>query len=527
MADPVESIQTVAADRVGWAAPVVVAVAASLLVLFATSRYGPGITPDSVQYLSAAQSFQAGDGLTGIDGTRVAWWAPGYPVLLSATSSLFDLSVVEASRFLNAVAILVSTLLAWHLLSALFPAPTALLVLIVYALGSCQLVVTTKMLTEPAFAVLINLLVGLLGRGDRWRSLLLAAVIGAACFLMRYAGAAIVAAAALYVILSDSSRRTGLWKAVVLSVVAAVPGILWMLRNLRVSGTLTGVRSNPESLDAVASTFVAGMSELFVLPGLPSVLSLVTGSAVVLLIGWSILHVYLTAVRGGGLKTPAPRMGVVELSAIVVAVYLAFLVFTSFTGLSSPINARLLHPVLLPTLIVIGAAATLGSGALQRALRPVLVALVVVTVGGGTLYAVMRHDLGGGGLNTEAWRNSATVLKLRDVPDISPFWSNKPEAIRFFRGVQSFSLVEDDLEEESAGVVVVWFADYGRNADAYRQWAARRFAWLLPTLVSAQRPVDAAVDCNAVRRDLSIERGVVVAAMGDGCIFAVGATDGE
>ena len=81
--------------------------------------------------------------------------------------------------------------------------------------------------------------------------------------------------------------------------------------------------------------------------------------------------------------------------------------------------------------------------------------------------------------------------------------------------------------QESAGVVVVWFADYGRNADAYRQWAARRFAWLLPTLVSAQRPVDAAVDCNAVRRDLSIERGVVVAAMGDGCIFAVGATDGE
>ena len=79
------------ARRRNFAAPLMLAVAALVLILTATPG-GLGVSPDSTQYLSAAEYLQRGDGL------RVHWWEegsvpltqfpPGHAVAIAALASV-------------------------------------------------------------------------------------------------------------------------------------------------------------------------------------------------------------------------------------------------------------------------------------------------------------------------------------------------------------------------------------------------------------------------------------------------------
>ena len=61
----------------------VVAIAAVVGVLVATTRYGIGLTPDSVVYITGARSLADGRGYTHLDGGAIGSWPPGYSFVLS------------------------------------------------------------------------------------------------------------------------------------------------------------------------------------------------------------------------------------------------------------------------------------------------------------------------------------------------------------------------------------------------------------------------------------------------------------
>src|SRR5687767_9637835 len=73
-----------------------------VLVLIATSRYGIGLSADSVTYLAAAQNLAAGRGYVNFDGAPVL----AFPPLLSAMIAILSAGLFDptgAARFLNAL----------------------------------------------------------------------------------------------------------------------------------------------------------------------------------------------------------------------------------------------------------------------------------------------------------------------------------------------------------------------------------------------------------------------------------------
>src|SRR6185503_14537525 len=99
------------------AAPLLLSALALVLVLLATP-YGLGVSPDSTQYLSAAEHLLRGDGL------RVHWWdegaqpfthfPPGFAVSLSFLTGL-GLTADASARLINSVALFISAFLAYAL----------------------------------------------------------------------------------------------------------------------------------------------------------------------------------------------------------------------------------------------------------------------------------------------------------------------------------------------------------------------------------------------------------------------------
>ena len=75
------------ARRIGQEPDLAWVVALAVLAGVATwvaTRHGPGLSPDSVTYLSAARNLAAGRGYVDLTGQANTTFAPGYPAVLAA-----------------------------------------------------------------------------------------------------------------------------------------------------------------------------------------------------------------------------------------------------------------------------------------------------------------------------------------------------------------------------------------------------------------------------------------------------------
>ena len=92
----------------------VVLVLATAATLVATSRYGVGLTPDSVVYVDGAESMADGLGFSR-HGEAVTIFAPGYPAVLSIGDRL-GLGVLDTARVVGVLAFVLTTVLGFVLL---------------------------------------------------------------------------------------------------------------------------------------------------------------------------------------------------------------------------------------------------------------------------------------------------------------------------------------------------------------------------------------------------------------------------
>jgi len=82
--------------------PVALGVAATCLVLLRQTEFGPGLSPDSVAYISLARNLVRGEGFVTFDG-QSTYWPPLFPLVLAATGALHD-DMIAAAAVVNAVA---------------------------------------------------------------------------------------------------------------------------------------------------------------------------------------------------------------------------------------------------------------------------------------------------------------------------------------------------------------------------------------------------------------------------------------
>src|SRR5574338_299034 len=75
----------------------------SSLVFLAAINYGPGLSPDSIEYLAASNSLLRGTGFLSYNGLPITEWPPLYPIFISLIRFIFGTDSSISVVILNAL----------------------------------------------------------------------------------------------------------------------------------------------------------------------------------------------------------------------------------------------------------------------------------------------------------------------------------------------------------------------------------------------------------------------------------------
>ena len=239
------------------------AAVAVALDLLATAR-GPGLSPDSVEYLSAGVGLAEGRGLQMLNGNAWTLFPPGLPVVV-ASGDVVGLSAETSVRLFTAACFAVMPVLTYLLLRKLVQSP-ALRVggTVLVAVSPAMLNVSSMAWSEAPFIV-VTLLFALVAGGIWERGTLTlrdAAVLVVLCWLafaLRYAGVALIVAGVVAFVLCLEPKRRPRTLAHVggFAVAAAAFPVAWMLRNHAADGNFLGPRAaSPDSVVDVVRSLV-------------------------------------------------------------------------------------------------------------------------------------------------------------------------------------------------------------------------------------------------------------------------------
>jgi hypothetical protein len=424
-------------DRSVRAALLVVGVAASTLI-FALSRWaGPGVTPDSVAYLAAAESLAGGEGFRGADGGAYAAYPPLLPFVLALLSA-GPADAETAARLLNAVCFGATAFLAgWAVWQSSGSPMGALVTAIAVTFLRPGVDAALHVWSEPVFTTLAMLALALALRrvarpGDE-RALWLACAAAGLAALTRYIGVLVVLAVAVTPLLDRTPHRRAALRGLGAGGVALAPLALWCLYNLARTGTFAGERypSGDTLRDVVHATAMALARPLAppVLSGSVAALALVALAAA--LVGAALWRAFVAG--DPRVERAARRLAPL---ALFTALYLAYLVAASARTALDPIDDRLIAPVLPPLIVVLVGLATAAvrGGIARTALVAALLLWLIAPAAATARYLERVGSDGIGGYGAARWRDSALLAALRDVPDDAILYSNDPFAVRYWTG---------------------------------------------------------------------------------------------
>ena len=224
-----------------------VAVAAMILVISMTSKYGIGISPDSACYISIAENVIAGNGYAIYDLQPAVAWPPLYPTVL-AVAGLFDIDYSAWGRILNVLLgggiVLVTSL--WLLNNFGFSL-LSLIGILGTLLSSALLGVAKFAWTEPMFnlLVLFFLLAAIKsGKTLKQKDILLLSILAALATMTRYIGVTLIGFYLLWLWIGGLPYKTKLKYSLFFGGLSLAPLIIWLIRNYSITSTLTGYRAS-------------------------------------------------------------------------------------------------------------------------------------------------------------------------------------------------------------------------------------------------------------------------------------------
>ena len=234
MRDPLRSQP----NRTYWAI-VGSGVIGTLIILLHTYRFGVGLDPDSVAYISAARNLLNANGLTLYDGRPYLLFPPLFPVLLSLVG-VFGFDPADIAKYLNAILfgliVFVSGLwLRNHISSR-----------VLLALGIAVLLISTPLIsvaarawTEALFIFLAIMAIMEAAKSQKNganRNLLISGTFAGLSFLTRFVGITVIGTCVLLILLNrDASPQRRIAKVSIYSITSAAPTFIWISRNFLIS----------------------------------------------------------------------------------------------------------------------------------------------------------------------------------------------------------------------------------------------------------------------------------------------------
>lgn len=412
--------------------------AAFILVLIGTARFGVSCSPDSVAYLSVARHVAMGEGFVRYDGQPFTHWPPLFPLMLGLPG-LLGIDPLIAGRFVNGAAFAVITSLSCLILRERIGSQFLLVIGSLAVLFAFPVIRTSVyLMSEPWFMVFV---LGGLWRLERYvesgrsSELVTAALLTALACLTRYAGITVILSGCLVLLAQGQVPwKHRFCRVVLFSVIGVAPLAVWLVRNWVESGSFTGSRSPAETgTGEHLWTALNTMSAWLIPPQLPAGIRVV---AVCLLLV-AVPALYISRVQGSDRKF---RPG--GAFSTFVPLYLVFMVASAARYEMDHLDHRMLAPVFIPLVIVFMdrldllekfPGGIMALGWFRKAVRWSLAAWMgyLGAASGVTLY---YYGWQGGGYSLARWRESEVLAYLdhQAVPD--HLYSNRPDAIYLYTG---------------------------------------------------------------------------------------------
>jgi len=434
----------------------VISILGVLFIAAVTSRFGPGISHDSVAYIYASRSFLDGNGLRyfGYEAPYVQW-PPLLPVILALFESL-GLDVFTASRLLNTICFSLTIFFTGLWLNRYIKFKPLVVAGVLAALLSMPLIYVSKYAwSEPLFILFTTLFLfvsGLFMEKEDNHGFILAAVFAALACLTRYTGIVLIATGVVAVFI----KRKGIVKktldSILFSLISSLPLSLWLVRNYIISSTLAGIRTGSNytffrnlnlAFNVLISWFLPA-EQLKRTQGIDilSALKLLT-IAVLLFCFIGFIVVFIAKMPSGKAKERVEEAFVKKAHLVTPIVFFAgytlYLVVMSSRIAFDPIDNRLMSPAFIPLLLVmLSVMDTIiqlcKSNIASYAILALLTLWTIYPLSNALVNLKDSVQNGTGGFSTVRWMSRETIKYLKKIPPGKTIFSNCPDAIYILTG---------------------------------------------------------------------------------------------
>lgn len=409
---------------------------ATSLFLIGSSKYGIGLTGDTMNYLALSENILAGRGITGLGGEPFVLWPPGYSLIISFLIALTGANQYSVLMILNIFS-LSSTLIIFFFLST---QKLQIPILRYYGMGLLVIAPGFYLVSVFAFVevIFIPILLLFLFLGEKWREELTVgrviwlSVLSLILFFLKYIGI-ISFVVILYLILRGNRREW--FRNTSLSIsIAVVPAVLWLIRNFTVSGTPFGERGS--SMYNIIDVILIS-TETFLYWVFPFLM-------------------LLSAISYGAtnyFKTIDVRFSDWVRKADIHLLFTVFFVGATFVSCSvsafDRLNNRLLFPVFLPTLIVFLLFFDIVKSSLLKlkyrkiltiAGFAVLIIPVVLYIRTDIRSFNSRIEHGAGGIATDEYQARLPRIPdqiFRELKSTGKIYCNNPELLYYATNIQT------------------------------------------------------------------------------------------
>lgn len=394
------------------------------IILVATTRYGAGISPDSVAYIATARHLADGVGFITYDNTPLLAQPPFYPAILGIFYFVFGVDPLVSANLISAIffglTLYVSGLMFLENVSTFLA-----------FLGTASLLVSIPLIavsfmawSEPPFVFFVVLyLISILMYLEKKnvKSLLLLSLSVALACLTRYIGVVLILTGIISILLiRQDNMKTKLLHASIFSFISALPISVWVGRNYFLSGTLFGPRSpSLHTLnDNVLLTFLTIFfwylpNRIFDNPLMFVLLALIISFCIGMILIWT--------------KTPIMTLlkqipPFVLFLLLLMFVYTAFLIISSTTTNYDPIGDRLLSPIVVPTTLLLFYVIDTLSKPIRESFptKPIELLLAAgiafwLTCSARAIVINTIYQFNEGkGYSAKSWKNSQTIQYMRE-----------------------------------------------------------------------------------------------------------------
>jgi hypothetical protein len=418
------------------------------IILLATNRYGAGISPDSVTYISTARNLISGAGFIDKSGTALVRYPPLYPILLGLVGGIFRTDPLLLANIVNAIIFgLIVYLGGWltfkHLSS--FPA-LALLGTLAFLFSAPVFAVSVMAWSEPIFILLVLLSLifvdSYLTQKDRTSLILFASSVALSC-LVRYIGIALILWGALIIIFF---HRNGLKSRIahlsLFILISSLPLGIWLIRNYAISSTFFGHRapSGYTLFQNLRSAYQILVN--WYIPGI-----VVKNSSILMFVSATVGFFIGLSIKDSWprLKVSAMRMSTIIL---FIVTYTSLLDISATTSTGQTIDNRYLSPIYIPlTLLLLILTQGLCEVYRKRFSNIIVNSFLIIGLAIWLVYPIQvtiinakNFTSNGEGYNSKVWKESETIqylLQHQTVKSECTIYSNGYDAAYILANIKA------------------------------------------------------------------------------------------